>query len=185
MVNRFVWCRTKASVSTQLYRSTSSRIINSLKYQVYTALAHLLDGKAEDPLTLLSGLYQSENKNDSQWDKIARSLKDGFEFGENRKKLLLEHLEKGFKRLEEDSEFPATYIQGTWSSANEENNLQFYIGVNKEENLFEIHLQKNEKPFFAYRMDINGCLLYTPDKKLYNFKQGGAYPLPSVEIKGP
>ena len=157
-------------------------ISTSLKYQIYTAFAHLLDGNSEDSLDLLKGLSDSSNEDDSALIKIARSMRDGFEFGENRKDLLIENLDKAFDRLEADHEFDVTFIQGKWKGKKEEDDLVFSIGVNKENNLFEIHFHKNQKPFFAYRIDHNGCSLFSPTGKSYRFKQGGAYPLPKIDI---
>ena len=153
---------------------------NQPKYKVFTALVHLLKGNTESSATILSPVSELPPSETDPWIEIAKSLQDGSEFGESRKSLLLEQIEKLFDRWQRGSN--AFFIEGSWNHPNNEQKLLFALGVCKDSQSFEIHFHKENQPFFSYKVEPDNCMILTPSGQKLRFESGGAYPLPNVEI---
>jgi hypothetical protein len=153
---------------------------NQAKYKVFTALVHLLKGNIESSTTILSPIANLENTDSDPWIEIAKSLKDGSDFSQSRKSLFLEQIEKLFDRWLKGSD--AFLVEGIWDAPNLSNQLNFIIGVSKEEESFEIHFLKDDQPYFCYKVEPQKCKILTPSGKNLLFNSGGAYPLPKIEI---
>ena len=170
----------KADLSLTYLSNLPNDLSTSPKYQVYTAFAHLLRGNQESSISLLKTLCDSNPNSSDTWIETARSLSDGTEFGESRKALFLEQLEKLYEHWQKDAE--AFLIEGAWLHSNEKQVLNFQIGVDKKKEKVVLHFQQNEKPFFSYQVSPNGSRIFTSSGKNISFISGGAYPLPKVEI---
>ena len=153
---------------------------NQSKYKVFTALVHLLKGNIESSTTILSPIANLENTDSDPWIEIAKSLKDGSDFSQSRKSLFLEQIEKLFDRWLKGSD--AFLVEGIWDASNLSNQLNFIVGVSKEEQSFEIHFLKDDQPYFCYKVEPQKCMILTPSGKNLLFNSGGAYPLPKIEI---
>ncbi len=153
------------------------------KYQVCTAFAHLINGNSETSLSLLKSIAQNNGAggNADPWREIADSMSDGTEFGESRKTLFLDQLQKLFASWQRENEI--FVIEGSWNKEDSENGLIFKIGINKKAQSFEIHFQKNKNPFFSYKVDSENCQIFTPSGKNILFTKPGAFPLPKIEVK--
>ncbi len=152
------------------------------KYQVCTAFAHLINGNSETSLSLLKSIAQNNGAggNADPWREIADSMSDGTEFGESRKTLFLDQLQKLFASWQRENEI--FVIEGSWNKEDSENGLIFKIGINKKAQSFEIHFQKNKKPFFSYKVVPENCQIITPSGKNILFTKPGAFPLPKIEV---
>ncbi len=170
----------KADLSLTYLSNLPNDLSTSPKYQVYTAFAHLLRGNQESSISLLKTLCDSNPNSSDTWIETARSLSDGTEFGESRKALFLEQLEKLYEHWQKDAE--AFLIEGAWLHSNEKQVLNFQIGVDKKKEKVVLHFQQNEKPFFSYQVSPNGSRIFTSSGKNISFITGGAYPLPKIEI---
>ncbi|MDG1132168.1 MAG: hypothetical protein P8N21_05690 [Opitutales bacterium] len=170
----------KADLSLTYLSNLPNDLSTSPKYQVYTAFAHLLRGNQESSISLLKTLCDSNPNSSDTWIETARSLSDGTEFGESRKALFLEQLEKLYEHWQKDAE--AFLIEGAWLHSNEKQVLNFQIGVDKKKEKVVLHFQQNEKPFFSYQVSPNGSRIFTSSGKNISFISGGAYPLPKIEI---
>jgi len=170
----------KADLSLTYLSNLPNDLSTSPKYQVYTAFAHLLRGNQESSISLLKTLCDSNPNSSDTWIETARSLSDGTEFGESRKALFLEQLEKLYEHWQKDAE--AFLIEGAWLHSNEKLVLNFQIGVDKKKEKVVLHFQQNEKPFFSYQVSPNGSRIFTSSGKNISFITGGAYPLPKIEI---
>ena len=170
----------KADLSLTYLSNLPNDLSTSPKYQVYTAFAHLLRGNQESSISLLKTLCDSNPYSSDTWIETARSLSDGTEFGESRKALFLEQLEKLYEHWQKDAE--AFLIEGAWLHSNEKQVLNFQIGVDKKKEKVVLHFQQNEKPFFSYQVSPNGSRIFTSSGKNISFISGGAYPLPKIEI---
>ena len=170
----------KADLSLTYLSNLPNDLSTSPKYQVYTAFAHLLRGNQESSISLLKTLCDSNPNSSDTWVETARSLSDGTEFGESRKALFLEQLEKLYEHWQKDAE--AFLIEGAWLHSNEKQVLNFQIGVDKKKEKVVLHFQQNEKPFFSYQVSPNDIRIFTSSGKNISFISGGAYPLPKIEI---
>ena len=170
----------KADLSLTYLSNLPNDLSTSPKYQVYTAFAHLLRGNQESSISLLKTLCDSNPNSSDTWIETARSLSDGTEFGESRKALFLEQLEKLYEHWQKDAE--AFLIEGAWLHSNEKQVLNFQIGVDKKKEKVVLHFQQNEKPFFSYQVSPNDIRIFTSSGKNISFISGGAYPLPKIEI---
>ena len=170
----------KADLSLTYLSNLPNDLSTSPKYQVYTAFAHLLRGNQESSISLLKTLCDSNPNSSDTWIETARSLSDGTEFGESRKALFLEQLEKLYEHWQKDSE--AFLVEGAWLHSNEKQVLNFQIGVDKKKEKVVLHFQQNEKPFFSYQVSPNDIRIFTSSGKNISFNTGGAYPLPKIEI---
>ena len=150
------------------------------KFQVSNALAHLLSGNRESALTVLNSLSASTAVESSPWIDVARSLLDGIEFGDSRKALFLEQLTKLYERSQRESE--SYLIEGSWMGSDPANSFNFQMGINQNNQTFEIHFTQKETSFFSYKVQPNQCFILTPSGKNISFSNGGAYPLPQIEI---
>ena len=153
---------------------------NLPKYKVFTALVHLLKGNIESSTTILSPVADLENSDSDPWIEIAKSLKDGSGFSQSRKSLFLEQIEKLFERWLKGSN--AFLVEGTWNDSNASKQLNFILGVSKEDESVEIHFLKKDQPYFCYKVAPQNCMILTPSGKNLLFNSGGAYPLPKIEI---
>ncbi|HAF58341.1 MAG TPA: hypothetical protein DCL00_02005 [Opitutae bacterium] len=151
------------------------------KFQVSTALAHLLGGNSESALTVLKSIPTPSQNAQDPWLEIAQSLLDGIEFGSSRKSLFLEQLSSLYDRWQRETD--AFLIEGSWNDQDPPNSFNFQIGVNNESKMFEIQIFQGKNPVFAYRVDPNQCLILSPSGKNIKFENGGAYPMPLMEIK--
>ena len=151
------------------------------KFQVSTALAHLINGNTESAVTVLKSVSELPSGESTQWVEVAKSLHDGIQFGSSRKTLLLEHLGKLYDRWQQDAD--AFLVEGSWSQDDPLGKFDFQIGVDTKGEVFEIHIQQNKSSFFSYKVEPSQCLIKTPDGKNMRFETGGAYPLPQMEIQ--
>lgn len=171
----------KSDLALTYLSNLPSELSTSPKYQTYTALAHLLKGNVESAQTLLKTLIESQANSSNDWVETARSLNDGTQFGDSRKALLLEQLEKLYDRLQTTSKY--FLIEGSWIHPLQKKCLNFQIGVDKEKEKFEIHFQQNNKAYFSYQISKDDCKIFMPSGKNISFTTTGVYPLPKVEIK--
>jgi hypothetical protein len=150
------------------------------KYQTYTAFAHLLNGNKESALTQLKTLSESSPNSADAWIETARSFSDGIEFGKSRKALFLDQVEKLWERWQKQTK--VFIIEGSWIHPIEAQTFHFQIGVDKNQEIFVIHIQQNGNAFLSYEVSNAGCKIFTPSGKNISFPKRGAYPLPKVEI---
>ncbi len=151
------------------------------KFQVSTALAHLLSGNSESAVTVLKMVSDPTLEDPTPWQEVAQSLLDGTEFRGSRRALFLEELTKLYDRWQRETN--AFLIEGYWNKEDRSNQFHFLIGVDKKSKQFEIHISQNEKTVFAYRINPNHCILFSSTGKNIKFKSEGAFPLPQMEIQ--
>ena len=73
-------------------------------------------------------------------------------------------------------------IEGSWNENDPSNHFHFQIGVDKQNEQFEVHVLHNGKPVFSYWINAKNCLLYSSPGKSMKFESGGAFPLPQIKI---
>ena len=151
------------------------------KFQVSTALAHLLSGNSESAVTVLKTVSDPTSENPTPWQELAQSLLDGTEFGASRRALFLEQLTKLYDRWQRETN--AFLIEGSWNEEDPLKHFHFQIGVDKTKEQFEIHVLQKEKTVFSYRINPKNCMLFSSIGKNIKFASGGAFPLPQMEIQ--
>ena len=159
--------------------SLPDEISTQPKFQVSTALAHLLNGNRDSAVSVLKSIPEPNSKIPAPWVDVAKSLLEGTEFRPSRKGLLLEQLTKLYDRWQRESD--AFLIEGNWNEEDTAQNYNFQVGVDNLEQSFEIHVFKNDLTVFSYLIDKQSCLL-TSSNNIVKFATGGAYPLPKVNI---
>jgi hypothetical protein len=159
--------------------SLPDEISTQPKFQVSTALAHLLNGNRDSAVSVLKSIPEPNSKIPAPWVDVAKSLLEGTEFRPSRKGLLLEQLTKLYDRWQRESD--AFLIEGNWNEEDTAQNYNFQVGVDNLEQSFEIHVFKNDLTVFSYFIDKQSCLL-TSSNNIVKFATSGAYPLPKVNI---
>ena len=159
--------------------SLPDEISTQPKFQVSTALAHLLNGNRDSAVSVLKSIPAPNSKIAAPWVDVAKSLLEGTEFRPSRKALLLEQLTKLYDRWQRESD--AFLIEGSWNKEDTAQTYDFQVGVDNLEQSFEIHVFKNDLTVFSYLIDKQSCLL-TSSNNIVKFATGGAYPLPKVDI---
>ena len=159
--------------------SLPDEISTQPKFQVSTALAHLLNGNRDSAVSVLKSIPEPNSKIPAPLVDVAKSLLEGTEFRPSRKALLLEQLTKLYDRWQRESD--AFLIEGSWNKEDTAQTYDFQVGVDNLEQSFEIHVFKNDLTVFSYLIDKQSCLL-TSSNNIVKFATGGAYPLPKVDI---
>jgi hypothetical protein len=183
MINSSLWGENKKPDLALHYLSTLPDELASLpKYQISTAFAHLIKGNHETSITLLKSISQAKINTDSPdtWNHLADSMQDGLEFRESRSSLFLQQLDKVYENWQREQD--AFLIEGSWGPADSDHPIEFFIGVSKAKQSFEIHFHQNKQPFFLYKMTPENCHIFTPAGKYLLFTKDGAYPLPKIEV---
>ena len=159
--------------------SLPNEISTQPKFQVSTALAHLLNGNRDSAVSVLKSIPEPNSKIPAPWIDVAKSLLEGTEFRPSRKALLLEQLTKLYDRWRRESD--AFLIEGSWNQEDTAQTYNFQVGVDNLEHRFEIYVFKNDLTVFSYIVDKESCLL-TSSNNIVEFAAGGAYPLPKVDV---
>ena len=84
--------------------SLPDEISTQPKFQVSTALAHLLNGNRDSAVSVLKSIPAPNSKIAAPWVDVAKSLLEGTEFRPSRKALLLEQLTKLYDRWQRESD---------------------------------------------------------------------------------
>ncbi|MEK9773143.1 MAG: hypothetical protein VW576_06210 [Opitutae bacterium] len=150
------------------------------RFQVSTALAHLLTGNIESALTVLKSVPEPTSTNPDPWAEVAQSLLDGIEFGTSRKALFLEQLVSLYDRWQRETD--AFLIEGSWTDLDPSKSFHFQIGVDKKSKTFEVHISQDTNPVLVYKVEPSQCHILTPSGKNIKFDNGGAYPMPQMKI---
>ena len=74
------------------------------KFQVSTALAHLLSGNSESAVTVLKTVSDPTSENPNPWQEVAQSLLDGTEFWSKPKSIIFGAINKTLRSMAEGNQ---------------------------------------------------------------------------------
>lgn len=169
----------KSVLAQEIIDSLPASTRSSPKYQLLLAHAKYLNDQPEQCILGLKKIPQN-----SEWGKTARLYANGLEFSENRKKLLLEAIDKAINKLEESGD--TLFLEASWKKSSKLNNsvnFKLFLGISSPRESFEIQLYSNQELKFAYRTDNEKSSVFSnASGKILDFETRGAIPTPKVTI---